>query len=193
MPHLLPCCYLCCRCCRVVCCSLVVKTSCYQCRLSQMSGREDWSALAEKTVHSFAATLARSPVAIPQMCVAVDFLLAHPKQFIFAAASTNPETQQVSFSKCSWQLLLLLLLLLSLYFLCALPLLTSSLFPLLRSTLSLGPSLFSHPKDLQAMYRELQQHFLPNKVVMATDGNGPAHQYLSEKLPFLKVPATAIH
>lgn len=59
-------------------------------RLSQMTGCILFKQIAEQTIASFAIQLKELPNAMPQMLVALDFLLHQPKQIVIAG--TPPET-----------------------------------------------------------------------------------------------------
>jgi uncharacterized protein YyaL (SSP411 family) len=56
-------------------------------RLGELCGREEWRALAERCVGSFAARLREEPHAAPFLLVAFDWILAGPTHIVLAGAS----------------------------------------------------------------------------------------------------------
>jgi uncharacterized protein YyaL (SSP411 family) len=64
-------------------------------RLSQMTGHQEWYQLAERTLALFAERLRTAPTEMPQMLVALDFYLVHPKQIIVAGEIGSEETKAV--------------------------------------------------------------------------------------------------
>jgi uncharacterized protein YyaL (SSP411 family) len=61
-------------------------------RLAQMTGREEWTRAAERTFMLFGDTLRRSPTALPQLLVALDFHSRKPKQIVIAGKPEAADT-----------------------------------------------------------------------------------------------------
>ena len=62
-------------------------------RLAQMTGDDSLRARGEKTITAFTMQPARMPFVMPQMLVALDFLLAKPLQIVIAGKPDAPDTQ----------------------------------------------------------------------------------------------------
>jgi uncharacterized protein YyaL (SSP411 family) len=62
-------------------------------RLAQMTGNDSHRSRAEKTVAAFSAQLTKMPHAMPQMLVALDFLLAKPLQIVLSGKPGAPDTR----------------------------------------------------------------------------------------------------
>jgi hypothetical protein len=62
-------------------------------RLAGMTGDETLRTRAEKTIGAFSPQLGRMPQAMPQMLVALDCLLAKPRQIVIAGKLEEPDTQ----------------------------------------------------------------------------------------------------
>jgi uncharacterized protein YyaL (SSP411 family) len=62
-------------------------------RLSQMTDEKALRERAEKTVKAFAARLRQTPVALPHMLAAVDFMLDKPKQVVIAGKPDAADTK----------------------------------------------------------------------------------------------------
>jgi len=62
-------------------------------RLAEMLDRKEWRERAEKTLRAFSPQLAKSPTAMPQMVVALDWLRAEPKQIVIAGKPDAPDTR----------------------------------------------------------------------------------------------------
>ena len=104
-------------------------------RLSQMFDRPDWRERAEKTLRAFSPQLQRSPSAMPQMLVALDWLRAEPKQIVIAG---KPDAS-----------------------------------------------------DTRALLREVNRHFIPDKIVLLADG-GAGQKFFAAQIDFMK-DVTPIH
>ena len=55
-------------------------------KLAVLTGRDDWRALAERTIGAFAATLEQQPVAMPNMASALDLSLSEPGQVVIVGS-----------------------------------------------------------------------------------------------------------
>ncbi len=64
-------------------------------RLSDMTGRTEWRALALRTLRAFEGTLTLTPRALPQMLAALDFQLSKPRQIIITGDAQAPDTQAI--------------------------------------------------------------------------------------------------
>ena len=62
-------------------------------RLSQIRNDRSMSERARKTIDAFATTLSHFPSAMPQMLVALDYLLTKPRQIVIAGKKDAPETK----------------------------------------------------------------------------------------------------
>ncbi len=62
-------------------------------RLARLTGRGEWRADAEKTLQAFAQQLEKAPETLPQMLVALDFLLSPPREIIIAGDRQDADTQ----------------------------------------------------------------------------------------------------
>lgn len=62
-------------------------------RLSSITSNAEWKDYAKKTFAAFSNLLVNAPVALPQMCVALDFFLSTPKQIIIAGEKDSSVTQ----------------------------------------------------------------------------------------------------
>ncbi len=62
-------------------------------RLSQVRDDPQLTERARKTIDAFAATLSHFPSAMPEMLVALDFLLSKPRQIVIAGKKDAPETK----------------------------------------------------------------------------------------------------
>jgi uncharacterized protein YyaL (SSP411 family) len=62
-------------------------------RLSQHTDRKDLENIAEKTLQFYGTNLREAPRALPQMLVALDFLLTEPRQVVIAGAPGAPDTE----------------------------------------------------------------------------------------------------
>jgi len=64
-------------------------------RLSGLTGREDFRAAAEKTLHRFGGQMARAPRTLPAMMAAADFALSKPAQLIISGPLEDPATREM--------------------------------------------------------------------------------------------------
>ncbi len=62
-------------------------------RLSEITNNRRWRDMAEKTLKVFGNQLQNSPLAMPQMLVAVDFHLTKPKEIIIAGKTEHADTK----------------------------------------------------------------------------------------------------
>jgi uncharacterized protein len=62
-------------------------------RLAQFAGREDWSKKAEQTFAFFGRQLELAPESMPQMAVALGFLLSPPRQIVIAGPRGRADTE----------------------------------------------------------------------------------------------------
>ncbi len=62
-------------------------------RLAEMTGSEPWKKEAARTIAVFGEQVAKSPTAMPQMLVALDFSLAKPKQIVIAGKPGADDTR----------------------------------------------------------------------------------------------------
>src|SRR6266404_3023549 len=62
-------------------------------RLSQLRDDQKMAERARKTIDAFATTLSHFPSAMPQMLVALDYLLSKPRQIVIAGKKDAPETK----------------------------------------------------------------------------------------------------
>jgi uncharacterized protein YyaL (SSP411 family) len=62
-------------------------------RLAQYTDRKDFQEMAEKTLKCFGENLKVSPRALPQMLVALDFVLTEPRQVVIAGKPDAADTQ----------------------------------------------------------------------------------------------------
>ncbi len=62
-------------------------------RLAQLSGSDEYEALAKKTLSAFGGQLHKMPSAMPQMLVALDFSLDKPVQVVLAGPPAAEETR----------------------------------------------------------------------------------------------------
>lgn len=62
-------------------------------RLAQMTGDDTLRKRSEKTIAAFSTQAGRMPHAMPQMLVALDFLLAKPRQIVIAGKPGAPDTR----------------------------------------------------------------------------------------------------
>jgi len=61
-------------------------------RLAELTNRSDYRESAERTLAAFAPRLAAAPVALPQMLVALEFLLAGPRQIVLVGDRDSQDT-----------------------------------------------------------------------------------------------------
>lgn len=64
-------------------------------RLAQMTDKQQWRALAERTLALFGGRLNEQPQAMPQMLAALDYHLDKPKQIIIAGQPGKEDTEQM--------------------------------------------------------------------------------------------------
>jgi hypothetical protein len=62
-------------------------------RLARMTGREDFRAAAERTLRAFASRIQEAGTGVPQMLVALSFVLAHPQEIVLAGPAADPAMQ----------------------------------------------------------------------------------------------------
>ena len=61
-------------------------------RLGALTGNQEWSEIARKSISSFSAILSKYPPAMPLMLSAMDFQMDKPKQIVIAGAKEDAET-----------------------------------------------------------------------------------------------------
>ncbi|MFC1523854.1 thioredoxin domain-containing protein [Thermodesulfobacteriota bacterium] len=64
-------------------------------RLSHFTRNEDWRKLAETTIASYGTMLESTPAALPQMLVALEAVMAKPKQVIIAGDWNSSDTREM--------------------------------------------------------------------------------------------------
>lgn len=62
-------------------------------RLAQMTGNETWQSMADKSLAYFGEKILKTPQALAQFLVALDFSLSKPKQIVIAGQSDNQHTK----------------------------------------------------------------------------------------------------
>jgi len=62
-------------------------------RLAQIRDAREWRERAEKTINAFSPVLGRMPTAMPQMLVALDYLLGKPRQIVIAGEKDANDTK----------------------------------------------------------------------------------------------------
>jgi uncharacterized protein len=62
-------------------------------RLATLTNNQQWAAIAEKSISSFAATLATYPPAMPLMLSAMDFQMDKPKQVVIVGSKGDVDTE----------------------------------------------------------------------------------------------------
>jgi uncharacterized protein YyaL (SSP411 family) len=65
-------------------------------RLAQLTGREEYREAAERAIEALSQTIRSGPATVPQMIVALDWILSTPKQIVLAGERGDPDLEKLA-------------------------------------------------------------------------------------------------